>query len=351
MKRILISLYFFYSVAAIGQGLPYANGVGISTGNIITQNLNPLTGTPTTGSFVRLKLANQATASVSVSGTYTGVLSMQYTTDNGTTWITITNPNQFVSLTTATPSAAIASASVGTWTISTGSAADIRITALAAITGTAIVSIKAISAALQVGINQPLPAGANVMGGVTQSGTWSIGTVTTLANGQTAHSSASTGSPLRVSGRVVPTTAATQDQTLAAGDAADIPLTTGQQLVIKAFSSAENDWQFASAASGIVNTTTAVTIKAASGTVGVRNYITGISIQSEALGTSTELAIRDGAAGTVIWRTKLPINAQPLVNIVFPTPLKGTANTLLEVVTLTATTGAVYFNAQGYIGF
>ena len=109
------------------------------------------------------------------------------------------------------------------------------------------------------------------------------------------------------------------------------------------------EWQYAAAASGILNTTAAVTIKAAAG-AGVRNYITAIQFNAEALGAATEIAVRDGAAGTVIWREKIGTGGLTNgISITFNTPLKGTANTLLEVVTLTAsTTGAVYFNAQGY---
>jgi hypothetical protein len=110
-----------------------------------------------------------------------------------------------------------------------------------------------------------------------------------------------------------------------------------------------NHWSYAAASGGIVNTTTAVTIKAAAGT-DIRNYITSIQIMAEALGTATEVAIRDGAGGTVLWRTK--IGTAGLLagrDITFERPLKGSLNTLLEVVTLTASgTGAVYFNAQGY---
>lgn len=112
-----------------------------------------------------------------------------------------------------------------------------------------------------------------------------------------------------------------------------------------------NRWQYAAAANGISNTTTAVTLAAAAG-AGIRNYITALQLSSEALGAATELAIRDGAAGTVIWRTK--IGTSGIVNgisIVFPVPLKGSANTLLEIVTLTASvTGAVYVNTQGFTG-
>lgn len=110
-------------------------------------------------------------------------------------------------------------------------------------------------------------------------------------------------------------------------------------------------WSYAAAASGIVNTTTAVTIKTAAG-AGLRNYISSIDIVAEALGTATEVAIRDGAGGTVIWRMKIGTGGLTGGRqIQFLTPLRSTANTLLEVVTLTAsTTGAVYFNAQGFVG-
>jgi hypothetical protein len=112
-----------------------------------------------------------------------------------------------------------------------------------------------------------------------------------------------------------------------------------------------SNWSYAAAASGIVNTTTAVTIKAAAG-VGQRNYLTSLQLSSDALGAATEFVIRDGAGGTVLWREKLTtagrINGLP---IAFPTPLQSSPNTLLEVATLTASvTGGVFVNAQGYTG-
>lgn len=107
------------------------------------------------------------------------------------------------------------------------------------------------------------------------------------------------------------------------------------------------DWSYAAAASGIVNTTTAVTIKTAAG-AGVRNYLTSIQVQTATLSAATELAVRDGAAGTVIFRTQLQTTAMPLTTINFEPPLRGTANTLVEVVTLSAVTGGVYVNAQGF---
>lgn len=114
-----------------------------------------------------------------------------------------------------------------------------------------------------------------------------------------------------------------------------------------------NFWNYAAASGGIVNTTTAVTIKAAAG-ASVRNYLSSISINHDTLGAATEIAIRDGAGGTVLWRGKLQTTATDSAtgsgSITFNPPLRGTANTLMEVVTLTAVTGGVFVNAQGYTG-
>lgn len=118
----------------------------------------------------------------------------------------------------------------------------------------------------------------------------------------------------------------------------------------KPFKNDGNDWFYVPAVAGIVNTTTAVTIKAAAGANRI-NYITGIQVSTNAaLATATVLAIRDGAGGTVLWRLSIPTTVNPAGwNFVFPTPLRGSANTLLEVVTLTlSATGAVFFCAQGY---
>lgn len=254
-------------------------------------------------------------------------------------------------------------------------------------------------------------------------GSGTVTTVTTLANGQTAHSSASTGSPLRVGGRVI----TTPDLTLAQGDASDLAVTTGQQLVTKPYGSAENDWTYVSPASGtITNTTTPVSIAPAR-SASVRNYITQITLSADALGTATELAVRDVAltassqtiasnilvtstshglavgdsvvasastvtgftAGTAyhvltvpsgtsltfsatpggstlaisgtgvtatfnhyLWRQKLQTAGVPQpLQFFFPTPLRGGSAVADEVVTLTASTGGVFFNCTGYQGF
>ena len=124
--------------------------------------------------------------------------------------------------------------------------------------------------------------------------------------------------------------------------------TVDGKMIIRQHSIPENEWSYAAASGGILNTTTAVTIKAAASTP-YRNYLTSIQVQAEALANATELAVRDGAGGTVLWRIKIPTAGLDLKQIDFADPLKSSSATLLEVVTLTASgTGAVYFNAQGY---
>lgn len=160
--------------------------------------------------------------------------------------------------------------------------------------------------------------------------------------GTAAHSAASVGNPVRVGGRV----ATAADTTLADGDAADLRVTSGGDLVAKPYSIPETDWTYAAA--GIVNTNVAVTIKAAAA-AGLKNYLTGLDFTWEALTNATEVVIRDGAAGTVLHRWHIGAGAAGEKSITFPTPLRGTAATLLEVCTLTASgAGALWVNAQGY---
>lgn len=110
-------------------------------------------------------------------------------------------------------------------------------------------------------------------------------------------------------------------------------------------------WSYAAAAGGIVNTTTPVTIRAADGS-GRRAYLCSINVSHDTLSAGTELAVRNGAAGPVLFRTKLQTAANEGESEITFTPcLRGSANTLLEVVTLTAVTGGVYVNASGFFGF
>lgn len=114
-------------------------------------------------------------------------------------------------------------------------------------------------------------------------------------------------------------------------------------LVSKPFSIPEADWQYAGAAGGITGTADVV-IKAAAA-AGIRNYLTSLDVRNAHATVATEVVIKDGA--TVIWRQALAAAMAAPVEIVFPTPLRGTAATAMNLACLT--TGAqVYVNAQGY---
>ena len=96
--------------------------------------------------------------------------------------------------------------------------------------------------------------------------------------------------------------ARTSSKTSVANSTLVRPIATvdGRQ-VIRLNSIPENEWVYAAASGGITNTTTAATLVAAQA-AGVRNYLTILQISSDVLGAATEIAIRDGAGGTVLWR-------------------------------------------------
>lgn len=114
--------------------------------------------------------------------------------------------------------------------------------------------------------------------------------------------------------------------------------------VVRPYSLPASDWSYVAASTGIQNTT-AVTIKAAAA-AGIKNYITALQLSNSGV-AGTEVIIRKGAAGTVIWRGY--IGATVVVeSITFANPISSDAAQLLEVVLSSGTTVAVYVNAQGY---
>jgi hypothetical protein len=126
-----------------------------------------------------------------------------------------------------------------------------------------------------------------------------------------------------------------------------IATTDGRQIV-RLDSIPENEWSYVAASGGITNTTTAVSLAGGAGS-GVRNYITSLQVSSDTLGTATEVVIQDGVAGAVLWRAKIgTAGTVGIQNIRFHPPLRGSTNTLLQAACVTATTGSIYLNAQGY---
>jgi hypothetical protein len=127
-----------------------------------------------------------------------------------------------------------------------------------------------------------------------------------------------------------------------------IATTDGRQIV-RLDAIPENEWSYVAASGGITNTTTAVSLAAGAGS-GVRNYITSLQVSSDTLGTATEVVIRDGVGGAVLWRVKIgTAGTVGIQDIRFHPPLRGSSNTLVEAACVTATgTGSIYINAQGY---
>lgn len=134
------------AIAGTGGG-----GVADTTasGTITTQNLVPA-GVATAGSAVSIDLDSKGTVTIQVTGTYTGALSAQITTD-GTNWVTPTN-TVFKNMVTGANSVTIPSASVGIWQIEVIGHAKFRLSALAAVTGTATVALRAAANASQVSV-------------------------------------------------------------------------------------------------------------------------------------------------------------------------------------------------------
>jgi hypothetical protein len=153
----------------------------VSSGNITTQNLVP-TGAATTNSAVEVDVSGKGSLTIQVSGTYTGVLSVQGRVNSSAPWVTLSGAS-FLIRDTAAYSATIASAAQGIWQCDCAGYAALRVTALAAVTGTATVYLRAAKATTLVALDTALPAGSAALGSVTVTsalvaGTNSIGGVT-----------------------------------------------------------------------------------------------------------------------------------------------------------------------------
>jgi hypothetical protein len=325
--------------AVSASSVPVTIATETASGNITTQNLVP-NGAATANSAVELILNGMQGLSIQVTGTYTGALSVQLTNDNSR-WETTTQTS-IVNALSGVPAATIASASVGLFETRVGGFLRARVTGLAPMTGTATVTLRATTNPGVVAVLNPTAAAMTVTASI--AATQTLATVTTLTGGAAAEDAATTSSP-HIVGGVVRT--ATSPTTLVAGDAARATMTSSGAIVTLTGAVPEITFNYPAAASGIVNTTTAVQVRAAQA-ASIRTYVRSMQVQTATLGAATELVLRDGAAGTVMFRTQLQTTAMPLTTITFDPPLRGTAATLLEVATLTAVTGGVFVNVQGY---
>lgn len=190
-----------------------------------------------------------------------------------------------------------------------------------------------------------VPAPLNVTG----NGTAASALRVTMANdsqgvvavaGQVAHDSPATGNPVTVAAE-----ARNADITAVAnGDVVRLVTTLLGKIVTYPWALPGSTWNYA-AASGGITTTTGVTAKAAAG-AGIRNYVTTIQVINGHASTDSDVQIRDGASGTVLWRGFAKSGGGGVSAKCDP-PLRGTANTLIEVACGTSG-AAVYVNLQGY---
>ena len=161
--------------------------------------------------------------------------------------------------------------------------------------------------------------------------------------GQIGEAGAAVGNPVTIGieGR-------TTRKTLVANGQVVRPIgTVDGKLIVRNHSIPENEWKYAAASGGIVNTTTPVTLAAAGG-AGLSVYITSMQVRAQALGNATEIVLVDGAS-TVYWRSEIGTAGLPLTPLGIEDPIKILANSDLRFATVTASgTGAVYVNAQGY---
>lgn len=152
----------------------------IQAGTITTQNLNPNSGVATASSTVLLDTRGDSTATVQVTGVYTGALTPQVTVD-GINWIAL-GATALLNANTGAYAATISSAATGIWQVDVSGFAYFRISANAAVTGTATVSLRGTATDGMFALDAPIPTGANVIGTVNLSGATTNNTSTSSLN-------------------------------------------------------------------------------------------------------------------------------------------------------------------------
>ncbi len=164
---------------ATDQVVPTTMQDAVANGTISTQNLVPA-GAATANSAVSTgNLNGMSTASIQTVGTYTGALSLQATV-NGSTWVTL-GGTPFLNVSTGAYSATIPSAAQGLYQVDIAGFKQFRISGLAAMTGSVVVSIQATAGAGMVALDAPLPTGANVIGALTANQAVNVSQIAAVA--------------------------------------------------------------------------------------------------------------------------------------------------------------------------
>jgi hypothetical protein len=157
-----------------------------ASGTITTNNLNATSGVATAGSTVAIAgpIVGISTVSIQTVGVWIGLLTPQVSLD-GQNWVAM-NTTSLVNVNTGAYSATIPSAAQQIYQADIAGFAYFRMTALGTQTGSVVVTLRATNATGLVGIDNPLPPGANSIGTVTVNGTVSSKpTLPVLVTGQT----------------------------------------------------------------------------------------------------------------------------------------------------------------------
>lgn len=190
--------------------------------------------------------------------------------------------------------------------------------------GTTTLNVQGIQAPMGQPVAQPVSGSVSL-----------TGTLPAIV-GQTAEDSAVTGNPVRVGARAYDALPAA---TVINGDAIDVRASRSGQLVTKEFAPGDLDFQV----NATVTTNTQTQIRAAQA-AGIRQNVTQITYQNTNA-TATTLTIQDGS--TTLITFSVPASMTNPVQLQFPTPLRGTAATVLNYTA--GTTGAnVLLNVTGF---
>lgn len=134
-------------------------------------------GTPTANSAAVFALASVQSVTILCSGSFTGTLVIEVAEDGGTIWQrpyvhqpgTANNTNAFTNVFQAM--------------VNTTGMTHVRVRSTSSFVGTGTIRVTESLNSNVLNIIGPIPTGANVIGAVTQSGTWTTGRTWTLASG------------------------------------------------------------------------------------------------------------------------------------------------------------------------
>lgn len=194
---------------------------------------------------------------------------------------------------------------------------------------------------MQVDVVGALPAGTNNIGDVDvltlPNVTLAAGTNTNEVVGDAAHGAAVAGNPLLVGleGRSTAPTAVDD------GDVVRALATLLGKQVTYPYALPGSTWSYATANGGVTDT---ADDEAKAAVASTRHYVTSVQVINAHDSTGTEVVIKDGS--TVLWRGWAEQTGGG-VSAKFDPPLRGTANTAINVANIT-NGSQTYFNLQGF---